>query len=103
MNTMDIIDSNIDPWDVLGIQKDSDDTVIEQAWRAKISARKNLDKVHLAYKMIANAEDRARYALLLPGIPESLEGIQDQMPVRSRFSGPGVWYKSLKTIIENQE
>lgn len=102
MNTMDIIDSNIDPWTVLEIERDSDDNAIEAAWREKISSPKNRDRVHLAYKMIARAEDRAKYMLLSPGIPEKLDGIQEEMPLRSRYSGPGIWYQCLKDILEEK-
>lgn len=102
MNTMDIIDSKIDPWDVLDISREADDREIENAWREMSSKGRNRDRVHLAYKLIASAEDRARFMLLSPGTPESLDGIQDQMPLRSRYSGPGIWYSSLKNALEEQ-
>ncbi|MBF9014756.1 MULTISPECIES: hypothetical protein [unclassified Oceanispirochaeta] len=103
MNAMDIIDSKIDPWAVLEISREAEDREIENAWRDKSSTGRNRDKVHLAYKMIASAEDRARLMLLSPGIPESLDEIQDQMPLRSRYSGPGIWYSSLKKVLEVQD
>jgi hypothetical protein len=102
MNTMDIIDSRIDPWAVLDISREAGDRDIENAWREMSSTGGNRDRVHLAYKLIASAEDRARFMLLSPGAPESLDGIQEQMPLRSRYSGPGIWYSSLKKVLEEQ-
>lgn len=103
MNTMDIIDSKIDPWSVLDISVNAGDNEIEQAWRDKLSTGKNRDRVHLAYKMIACAEDRIRLQLLSPSSPHNLEEIQNEMPLRSRYSGPGVWYNSLRDILNDRE
>lgn len=102
MNIIEIIDSNIDPWNVLDISREADDQEIENAWREMTSTGKNRDRVDLAYKLIASAEDRARFILLSPGIPETLDGFQNKMPLRTRYSGPGIWYSSLKKILEEQ-
>lgn len=102
MNTMDIIDSKIDPWAVLDVSREADDRDIENAWKEMSSKGRNRDRVQLAYTLIASAEDRARFMLLSPGIPESLDCILDQMPLRSRYSGPGIWYSSLKKKLEEQ-
>ncbi|MDC7231739.1 MAG: hypothetical protein PQJ58_00785 [Spirochaetales bacterium] len=102
MNIMDIIDSRIDPWEVLDIPRDAEDHEIKEAWKARTVSGRKRDRLHLAYKMIATAEDRELYRLLSPGTPETLEGFEQQLPLRSRYSGPGIWYNSLKKILETE-
>ncbi len=100
MNTMDIIDSKINPWEVLGVPEDADDTMIREAWKVKSGGSGNRDKVHQAYRMVCGERERAMYRLLSPGVPENLKDIKDEMPLRSRYSGPGVWFSTLKREIE---
>ncbi len=100
MNTMDIIDSRIDPWEILGVSGDAGDREIEEAWRKRSAGGGNRDKIHQAYKMICGERERAMYRLLSPGTPENLKDIKDGMPLRSRYSGPGVWYSALKREVE---
>ncbi len=102
MNTFDIMDSTIDPWQILGIGEDADDAQIEAAWKEHSSRGRNREKVHQAYRMIAHEEDRARLRLLSPGIPASLEAIKDDMPLRTRYTGPSAWYGNLKEVLRKE-
>jgi hypothetical protein len=99
VNTMDYFNSTLDPWKVLGVNRDADDEEIEKAWKKISGSRHKGDKIGLAYKMIATEESRAQWFLLSPGRQESLEGILEDLPLRPKYSGPGIWYKTLENVL----
>jgi DnaJ-class molecular chaperone len=103
MNTFDYLNSTMDPWKVLGLSRDADNTEIEKAWKQLSGSRHKEDKINQAYRMIASEEARAQWKLLYPGRQETLEGILENMPLRPQYTGPGLWYQSLKDVIEKEE
>ena len=103
MNTMDYLNSSMDPWKVLGISPDADDGMIEKAWKELSGSRHKDDRINQAYKMIASQESRAQWALLTPGRQETLKGILDELPLKPQYSGPGLWYASLKDALKQKE
>jgi len=103
MNTLDILNSNFDPWEVLGVTRDADNLTIEEAWKKLSNQRRVDDRVTQAYKMIATELYRAQWNLLSPGRQESLDTIFRELPLRPRYSGPGIWYRSLHEHMLRQE
>ena len=95
MNTLDIINLSINPWSLLGISEDADDREIEQAWKNLSNANRKNDMIRQAYQLIANEEDRAKFRLLTPHMVEDPTTIIKQLPPHPKYSGPGIWYKSL--------
>jgi len=102
MNTMDILNCSFDPWKTLGVPRDADNATIKEAWKS-LSQRRIDDKITLAYKMIATEVCRAQWELLSPGRQESLDSILEEIPLRPKYSGPGIWYRSLIEYIKKKD
>jgi len=102
MNTMDILNSSMDPWKVLGVPRDADNAAIEEAWKKLSRQRRMDDMITTAYRMIATEAGRAQWSLLSPGRQDSLDSIMDEIPLRPRYSGPGIWYRTLNEILESR-
>ena len=102
MNTLDIINLSINPWKLLGISEDADDREIEQAWKNLSNANRKNDTIRQAYQLIAAKEDRAKFRLLTPHRIEDPAAIIRELPPHPKYSGPGVWYKSLSTLLKDR-
>ena len=95
MNTLDIINLTINPWELLGIAEDADDTEIEAAWKNLSNGHRKNDTIRQAYQLIARSEDRALYKILSPHRVDNPEEILSSLPPQPKFTGPGIWNKSL--------
>jgi hypothetical protein len=102
MHTFDIINLTTNPWELLGISQDADDSEIEAAWENLSNANRKNDRLRQAYQLIANRGDRAKFKLLSPHeIEDPLEILQD-LPPGPKYAGPGIWYKSLSAQLISQ-
>jgi len=102
MDALDIINLSINPWKLLGVEPDAGDREIEQAWKNLSSGHRKNDRIRQAYQLIATEEDRARYRLLSPHRVDDPEEILQEIRPVPKYSGPGIWYKSLRNILKTR-
>lgn len=103
MNTMDILNCSIDPWEILGVNRDADDASIEKAWKSLSSGRRNDERLRQAYQFIATEESRIQWELLSPGRQDNLDSIIEDLPYRPKYSGPGIWYRTIEEQLIDEE
>ncbi len=102
MNTLDIINLTINPWDLLGVSIDADDREIETAWKNLSRGHRKNDTIRQAYQLIAKSEDRALYKLLSPHCVDNPGEILNSLPPSPKYSGPGIWNKTLGNHLKEQ-
>ncbi len=104
MNTLDMINLTINPWQLLGVSPEADDREIEEAWENLSNGHRKNDMIRQAYQLIATEQSRAQFRLLSPHQAGDPEEMMEDIPPRPVYSGPGIWYKTLsnklKTLTE---
>jgi hypothetical protein len=103
MNTIDILEADIDPFKALGLPFGADSAEIEKAWNALSPESRKSAVLGRAYKMIGSPESREIYMLLSPAPPEDLDNLPREIPRKPRYSGPGIWYRTLAGWLENED
>lgn len=103
MNTIEIYEADIDPFKTLGLPFGAEWKEIEAAWDALAPEARNDRARSRAYEMIGSPESREIYLLLSPAAPEDLDKLPREIPRKPRYSGPGIWYRTLAGWLENED
>ena len=102
MNTFDMINLTINPWQLLGISPDANDREIEDAWENLSNAHRKNDTIRQAYQLIATEQSRAHFRLLSPHQADDPLEMVEKVPPKPVYSGPGIWYKTLSNQLKAQ-
>ena len=103
INTIEILESDIDPFKLLGLPFAAENREIETAWHSLPEEKKGSDDYINAYRMIGTPESRELYLLLSPSSPEDLDALALEIPRKPRYSGPEIWYRTLAQWLENED
>ncbi len=103
MNTIDILESDMDPFKTLGLPFAASLSEIRQSWERLPDEKRQNEEYIRAYKMIGSPEGREIYLLLSPSSPGDLETLSRDIPRKPRYSGPGIWYRTLEGWLENED